>query len=280
LGSQAQACLLNEHGVQVGQQFTLRRGIFSAARKLFVPRALTPAGDPAAAVLRADFGEWGEVALEREVLVPVLRGADLSPYGAAATQRMIFGYHSELEAWPRREALPALAQTWLARHAAQLQRRKGLRPDEPLWTLFRVHPDMGKAKVVWRDIGRRVAASYVPAHADLVLPLNTVYYTAVPDDETGYLLAALLNSRSAQAFADAIAEPARGGYHRYFSWVISLLPWPFGAVAPVERRRLAALSARAHECAGADEALNEAIERRVDAALARHAERSLSAIGV
>jgi len=38
--------------------------------------------------------------------------------------------------------------------------------------------------------------------------------------------AALLNSPLARAWLNAVAEPARGGYHRYLGWTMSLLPVP------------------------------------------------------
>jgi hypothetical protein len=39
-------------------------------------------------------------------------------------------------------------------------------------------------------------------------------------------LATILNSRIAAAWLGAIAEPARGGYHRYLGWTIARLPVP------------------------------------------------------
>jgi hypothetical protein len=41
-----------------------------------------------------------------------------------------------------------------------------------------------------------------------------------------WALAALLNSRLAAAWLNAIAEPARGGYRRYLGWTVGLLPLP------------------------------------------------------
>jgi hypothetical protein len=38
--------------------------------------------------------------------------------------------------------------------------------------------------------------------------------------------AALLNSPLAAAFLNAIAEPARGGWHRYLAWTVEQLPIP------------------------------------------------------
>ena len=42
----------------------------------------------------------------------------------------------------------------------------------------------------------------------------------------GFALAALLNSPLAAAWLNTIAEPARGGFHRYLGWTVALLPIP------------------------------------------------------
>jgi hypothetical protein len=39
-------------------------------------------------------------------------------------------------------------------------------------------------------------------------------------------LAALLNGPLAAAWLGAVAEPARGGWHRYLAWTVALLPLP------------------------------------------------------
>jgi len=46
------------------------------------------------------------------------------------------------------------------------------------------------------------------------------------DRDDALAFAALLNSSLAAAWLGAIAEPARGGWHRYLAWTVSLLPLP------------------------------------------------------
>jgi hypothetical protein len=47
------------------------------------------------------------------------------------------------------------------------------------------------------------------------------------DDQVSALaLTALLNSSLAAAWLHVLAEPARGGYHRYLGWTVALLPLP------------------------------------------------------
>jgi hypothetical protein len=56
-------------------------------------------------------------------------------------------------------------------------------------------------------------------------------------------LATLLNGPIARAWLNAVAEPARGGYRRYFGWTMSLLPLP--ADWPRARELLAPFGERA-----------------------------------
>jgi hypothetical protein len=46
----------------------------------------------------------------------------------------------------------------------------------------------------------------------------------VTDDALAF--AALLNSALAGAWLHVLAEPARGGYHRYLGWTMALFPLP------------------------------------------------------
>jgi hypothetical protein len=56
-------------------------------------------------------------------------------------------------------------------------------------------------------------------------------------------LAAILNSEIAAAWLAAIAEPARGNYHRYLGWTVARLPIPIDW--PRARRILAPIAERA-----------------------------------
>jgi len=80
-------------------------------------------------------------------------------------------------------------------------------------------------RVVWSDIGKVPRAAVLEALDDTV-PLNSCYVARCPDLTDAHALAALLNSPLAAAWLNAIAEPARGGYHRYLGWTLSLMPTP------------------------------------------------------
>jgi hypothetical protein len=81
------------------------------------------------------------------------------------------------------------------------------------------------ARVVWSDIGKAPKAAVIPKGNDAV-PLNTCYVARCRDEIDAHLLAVILNSKLAASWAALLAEPARGGYHRFMGWTMSLLPLP------------------------------------------------------
>ena len=112
-------------------------------------------------------------------------------------------------------------------------------------------------RVVWGDVGREPRALVLDA-GDPRVPLNTCYVVRCRDITDARALATLLNSPLARAWLDTIAEPARGGYHRYLGWTTSILPLP----SDWRRARaiLAPLAERAvqHACAPGDAELLDA----------------------
>ena len=58
------------------------------------------------------------------------------------------------------------------------------------------------------------------------VPLNKLLCGALAPSSRPDAFAALLNGPLARAWLNAVAEPARGGYHRYLGWTMSLLPVP------------------------------------------------------
>jgi hypothetical protein len=61
---------------------------------------------------------------------------------------------------------------------------------------------------------------------DPLVALNTCYVAGCESVADAHALAAILNSQLSAAWLGAIAEPARGGYHRYLGWTMSMLPIP------------------------------------------------------
>ena len=122
--------------------------------------------------------------------------------------------------------LPTHTAAWLTPYRAQLEARSDAGGRGRWWRLFRTEAarhDM--PRVVWSDIGR-VPRALVLEAGDPTVPLNSCYVARAPSLADARTLAALLNSPVAAAWLGVIAEPARGGYHRYLGWTMARLPLP------------------------------------------------------
>jgi hypothetical protein len=176
-------------------------------------------GEPIAAVEAG--GRTG--AIEREVLRPLLRGDALATWRVPPTNSAIVWTHDG--GGPMR-ALPAGAARWLTPWRRRLRARSDLRGSTAWWSLFRTEAaDATCTRVVWSDFGRVPRAAMLPA-GDPTVPLNSCYVLPCLDAVDALTLTALLNGPVAAAWLNAIAEPARGGWHRYLAWTVMLLPLP------------------------------------------------------
>ena len=136
------------------------------------------------------------------------------------------------------------AARWLAPWRRQLAARADLRGRRAWWSLFRT-----EGGGVDRNIVSCGATSAAAARRDH--PSRRRHGAAeqllrarpAPSLDDALALVALLNSRLAAAWLNAIAEPARGGWHRYLGWTMSLLPLP--ADWPRARTLLAPIAERA-----------------------------------
>lgn len=179
------------------------------------------ADDDVADVVTAD---RRRISIERSVLRPLIKGESLRRWHAPPTCDAIVWTHDE-RGLPLR-SLPARAARWLGQWRRQLAARTDARRASHWWSLFRTEAARAdRARVVWGDLGREPRAS-VLRPSDPRVPLNTCYVMRCRDDADAFAVSALLNSPLARAWLDAIAEPARGGYRRYFGWTMSLLPVP------------------------------------------------------
>ena len=82
-----------------------------------------------------------------------------------------------------------------------------------------------RPRVVWADVGKAPRATVLGVTNEMVA-LNSCYVVRCRDDGDALALSALLNGPLARAWLNACAEPARGGYRRYFAWTMALLPVP------------------------------------------------------
>ncbi|MBA4071695.1 MAG: hypothetical protein C0497_07655 [Gemmatimonas sp.] len=192
--------------------------------------------------------------IERALLRPALRGEDLTAFAGPALQRAIIWTH-DASLQPLR-SLPPRAGRWLSHWRPTLERRADARSRDQWWSLFRLEASVRGWRVAWGDVGRTPRAVVLPPDDDTV-PLNSCYVVRAPSEDDADALATWLNAPLAVAWLGAIAEPARGGYHRFLGWTMARLPLP--SDWPAARRLLASIghAARAghvpspaelHEC--------------------------------
>ena len=209
------------HGTPLGASIIGRAmlGVKCGCNEAFMVDAL---GEKADAVQVEYRGRQGII--ERDVLRPLLRGDAVAPWSIAPSRSAIVWTHAA-QGGPLR-VLPTGAARWLAPWRRRLTHRTDLHGSTMWWSLFRTEgADHSRPRVVWSDFGRIPRAALLPA-GDLTVPLNTCYVVSCDDVIDALAFTALLNSPLAAAFLNAVAEPARGGWHRYLAWTVALLPLP------------------------------------------------------
>jgi hypothetical protein len=162
--------------------------------------------------------------VERSLLRPALRGELVRPWRAQppSAEYLIWTHDEADRPLPR---LPRHAANWLRGWRSVLKDRTDSRAGGVWWQLFRTPAaSSDRHRVVWCDIGRAPRALVLEPN-DPTVPLNTCY-VSFADEADAWALAALLNSPLAAAWLNVLAEPARGGFRRYFAWTMSLLPIP------------------------------------------------------
>ncbi|MGI9076513.1 MAG: Eco57I restriction-modification methylase domain-containing protein, partial [Gemmatimonadaceae bacterium] len=165
-------------------------------------------------------GGGREGMVEANMLRPLIRG------GAAGgdTGDFILWTHSP-DGAPL-DRLPPHAERWLDPWQRQLKARSDVRGGMRWWSLFRTaSASSSAARVVWSDFGRVPRARVLPA-GDPAVAINSCYVLCCRDAIDAYAVMTLLNSPLAAAWLNTLAEPARGGYHRYLAWTVALLPIP------------------------------------------------------
>jgi Eco57I restriction-modification methylase len=179
---------------------------------------------------------------------PAIRGRDISAWRCRPRRYVLWTHGPDGLPLAR---LPRELVDLLSRHEERLRRRADYKAGPP-WQLFRTGLGFATHRVIWPDIGRRLAAA-VPT-AELV-PLNTAYGIATRDATDAAALAALFNSCWLTALARIIADPARGGFRRFNARVVRGLPVPrSGSAAWAE------LARRGECCESADDLVADALQ--------------------
>jgi methylase of polypeptide subunit release factors len=161
--------------------------------------------------------------IEDSLLRPLHRGESIRAWSLAPPPERIIWTHDERG--PLRE-LPPNARHWLSKWKWELERRSDSRAGSRWWAIFRSESaDSSLPRVGWSDFGRSPRAAVLEA-ADPTVLLNSCYVVRCESLTDAQALATLLNSPVLAAWLNALAEPARGGYHRYLGWTVALMPVP------------------------------------------------------
>jgi hypothetical protein len=197
-------------------------GVKSGCNEAFVVETLATRVLPGPVPVRS-----GEIrgAVEASHLRPLVRGEHVRAWSLnEAAQRSSIVWTHDARGLPA-ASLPPLTRAWLSQWRDRLEGRSDARGAR-WWALFRTDSaSSDRPRVVWGDIGRSPRALVLDA-GDRTVPLNTCYVIRATGDDDAHALAALINSPLAAAWLNAIAEPARGGYHRYLGWTCARLPVP------------------------------------------------------
>jgi hypothetical protein len=184
-----------------------------------------------------------EGCVEVGFLRPCLRGESVRQWRSRPTDEALIWTHDMLDA--PCVHLPSGVSSWLAPWRRRLEARADAHARGRWWALFRTEAARDdRPRVVWSDIGRTPRALVLQA-GDRTVPLNSCYVVRAPSHDDALALCCLLNSPVAAAWLAAIAEPARGGYHRYLGWTLARLPiprdWPHAVaiLAPLARAAIA-----------------------------------------
>jgi len=165
-----------------------------------------------------------EAADIRTYVRPVARGETMSAWVLPPNRERIIWTHCGNGA-PMTKLPPELLRR-LQPSRRTLERRTDAKSASRWWSVFRTEGASSTCwRVVWCDFGKSPRAVVLPLGSDVV-PLNTCYVARCAERKDALALTALLNGPLVAAWLGAIAEPARGGYHRYLGWTVSLLPIP------------------------------------------------------
>jgi hypothetical protein len=247
----------------------VRRGVMTGANDVLIMSAVAPKLGGLSRVEAAGYatarrsGSPARIAgryrahVETGALRPLVRGADVDCFRHRPGAHVVW-CHDE-DGGPRHP--PPRLERYLLRHRERLEARPGWKPGRPLGTLFRLTPDTLRPKVAWHDLSDRLRAVALPARVPFdgaareLVPLNTVYFLPVSDEQDALLFAAILNSLPVGTFARAVAERAKDARFRFFAWTISCLPLPAGWRGHPAAADLLAISRAAHarEGIGTDE---------------------------
>ncbi len=243
-----------ESGSSIASQLQIRRGVVSGANAaLIVTESVGKLGD--LAWIRSEGGF--EAHIEGGALRPLVRGSDIEAWHAGLNHKVIFCHDDDRGTY---SPPPKRLARYLREHDVIDGRGR-------LGALQHAGTAGVTTRLAWHDLASTLKAVVLPATARChgqdraVIPLNTVYYIALPED-TAHVLAAYFNSLPMRVFARAIAERAKDAHFRFFACTVGMLPLPApwrSSNANALRELSAAAHTSHHITADAQEQLDEMV---------------------
>jgi hypothetical protein len=164
----------------------------------------------------------------REVLVPLVRGRDLTPMQAQEGAGWMVWTHDRQTGAPL-SSLPLGVQRWLGASRRALESRADWKPGMPWWRVFRVDAETLGWRVVWSDVARNLGAGWVaPLAEGGAVHLNSTYAMAACSEDEAQCMAAWLNALPSRWVAAVLADAAQGGYRRFQAANVGAIRWPVG----------------------------------------------------
>lgn len=241
---------------RMGDRFVIKRGICTGANHIYIGEVIEQ--KPDVSIVQFGTGETAEI--ENELLHPVIRGSALKAYDYVKTETIVFTHEFRNPEKPVK-LLPPHALMWFDGHAQVLGNRSNVRRNHA-YGLCGCSSHLKSPKVVWRDISEKLEACFVQDPE--CIPINTIYYIPVDDENTGYLLAAYLNSSMVRDWCYARAAHAQNGYRRYFAWVIEDLPYLMHAPDEPQKQILAQIVELSKQCHLLDCGERENLQLQID----------------
>lgn len=185
-------------------------------------------------VILATFQNKEQARIERQMLLPILRGEDVKPWTYTPKSFILWTHHANDGAPLSR--LPKLTAEYLRKHKVELENRDDLKKSDSgtWWRIFRVAPEKLRSKVIWQRISDRMGAAFIP---QLIVPMDTTRLIPCRNKSDGLLLSAFLNSTPLRAFAASFADRLQGSYFEFHSWVVACLPLPGVIVSHIKEGR-------------------------------------------
>ena len=259
-----------------------RMGVRTALNRVFVVKEAWPVAENVNEVSVLTEGE-DRVRLEKSMLRSLVRGEGVQAWRYKANEYILWTHDDEGKVL---DDLPPKAKLYFENHRRALDARQTKtyrRGKMPYWSILDVSAEKLGDKVAWQELSDTLGAVYVPARTRdgqlgdvLLIPLQTAYLVPVQSQDSGYVLAALLNSLPTRIYLESFAERARGAYFRHVANLVGVLPLP-GEVrsllsarrarVPPSLSRLLELSRALHS--DPERPDRAALEREVDAEVGR-----------